>query len=160
MYIEIPKKFKELPVTEGQMLGIGFLYMISNDHGFIPYNINSYDFKKIMGSATVDLDSYNMRYLVQALHVSQINEDNWLIQFRDFKRQDFYKCKDGRGTRSFFKYEIKETRNIAMWCYLIGLYRGSKELIRESNKLFEYPNSLPTLDHHDMSFCNLRIENR
>lgn len=158
MYIEIPKKFENLPVTEGQMLSIAFLYMVSHDNGYIPYNINAYDFKKIMGANTVTIQSYNMRHLSEAIQVSEINDNNWIIQFRDFKREDFYKLRDGTGTRKFVKYKLKETRNIAMWCYLVGLYRGSKDLITESNKMFEYDNAIPTLDKTDMSFCNLRLE--
>ena len=160
MTIEIPEKFKDLEATEGQMLSVAFLYMISHDNGYQPYNINSYDFKKLMGSPLVDLDSYGMRALMSALQVSQINEHNWIIQFRDFHRTDFYKKIDGSGMRKSFMYELKETRNIAMWCYIVGLYRGSKDLIHESHKLFEYEDSLPIFDKTDMSFVNLRLENK
>jgi len=159
MKIQIPAKYKDLKLTEGQTLAVAFLYMVSNDHGFVRYNINSYDFRRIISTGKVEPDGYNMRFLEEAIHISQLNADNWLIQFRDFKREDFYK-NSGKGTRRFHWATIKQPRNIAMWCYLIGLYRGTKDLINESHNLFEYKDCIPSITKEQMSFNNFMIENR
>jgi hypothetical protein len=161
MNIVIPEKYKDLQIPEEQWLIVAFLLMISHEHGWeTPYNINTYDFKKILGGSfgTLEPHTSKLKGLREMIEIKRLNDHNWTIQFRDFNRPDFYRYKDGSGNLRTAHKEITNVRCISMWCYLVGMYRGNKNLITDSERIFEYESAEATIDGTCLTTQNFRID--
>lgn len=159
MNIIIPERFKDTKLLEREAMFIGFMTLIGNEHGWEhQYNICPWDMGKMMNVQGLVLDSPKMDTLKEIFEFTYLNDENWMVKWKDFDQQSWYTYK-GQGTLKHHKYKLTTERNSNMWAYLLGLFRGSKDLVKDSHKIFEHED----VYRHTMNkleIDNFRIENR
>lgn len=125
MKIHLPVKYKDLTITEGEAIVLGFLLQVSYEHGFDNYyNFNSADLQKMIrvNNGQMRFTSKHTDKLREILYMVQLDEFNWSLKWRDFDDSWLRARKNKQGKKyvKAFEYTIKETRSIAIWSYLMG----------------------------------------
>ena len=158
MHINIPVKYKNLQLKETEALVVAFMTMVADEHGFEhAYNMAAEDLRRIMHlCAVVNPSTQAFANLQKIFKFAHLNEDNITLQFRDHARNKEWYTYSGRGVLRNTKYKLNIARNQNMWCYLLGMYRGSKDMIQDSHKLFEHDSIANTMIPLEIN--NFRIE--
>ena len=158
MNINLPEKYKDLQLKETEAIVVAFMTMVAEQHGFEhSYNMASEDLKKIMNLPAAADPSYPVfDNLQKVFKFTYLNENNIMLKFRGHTLNKEWYTYSGRGSLRVAKYKLNTVRNQNMWCYLMGMYRATKDLIQESHKLFEYDSQTNTMTPYEIG--NFRIE--
>lgn len=158
MNIQIPRIYKDLKLKEREAMMVAFMTLVSHEHGWEhDYNISPWDLAKIMHIPGAVLTSDKMDVLKTIFKFTYLNDENWMIRWINTDVKTLYAL-SGRGALKTERYKLTTARNISVWCYLLGLYRGSKNLITDSYKLFENEDNNKTMTVLEED--NFRIEDR
>jgi len=164
MKIAIPKIYEDDKLTEGEKSFLAFMTMVGDDNGFeYFYNMNAGDVKKILGSrlGSIGVHSNKMATIRKYFHVMGYDDNNWAFAWKGFDKKTFYNRPIATFDKPKFKHgmvEINDIRSVQVWCYLLGMYRGSKNLIEDANQIqnLYFKTSRITFDRLEME--NFRIE--
>jgi len=139
MNIAIPKIYVGDKLTEGEASFIAFMTMVGDDNGFdYFYSMNSGDVKKILGSryGQATHQSEKLNNIRKYFHIIALDNHNWSFAWKEFDPKRFHNRKMNIAAKPMVKhgfYNIKTKRAIQIWCYLLGMYRGSKDLVTDGS---------------------------
>lgn len=156
MNVQVPVKYKDLNLRDNDAILVALMIMIAEENGYEhAYYIHAHDLRKILKASTLAPTGYILDNLKNIFELAQWDEDNWSIKFKD-KRKDLF----GRKQLHVYKHKIKSVRNQNLWCYLLGMFRGSLsgELIETTTERFPH---IPVNGGTSMSrfhMYNFRIE--
>jgi hypothetical protein len=156
MNIIIPRYYRDLGLTEREAVLVAFMVIIAHEHGWEHnYNISPYDINKILDTLKGEIDNGKLTRLKEVFQFTYLNDSNWMIKWKGWSPKWYTKIGSFRG----HKYKLEDTRNQRLWCYLLGLYRGSKDLVEDSKRLFEHED-LYNRAMSPIEIDNFKIENR
>ena len=161
MNINLPEKYKELQLKENEAVLVAFMAMIADEHGFEhAYNISCADLRKILNysGAKVHPSVPSFDTLKKIFKLVYLNEDNMTLQFLDHARNKEWYTYSGRGILRVMQYKLTKPRNQNLWCYLLGMYRASKDLVQDSHKVFEHMDTEYAHTMNRLESINFRIE--
>lgn len=157
MNIIIPSLYKDLLLTEREAVVVAFMTLVAHDHGWEHnYNISPYDINKILDTSRGELDSRKLDRLKEIFQFTYLNDENWMLKWKDYNPKTFL---TRTGAFRMHKYWLENARNQRVWCYLLGLYRGSKDLVTDSTRVFEHED-LYAKSMTKIEIDNFRIEDR
>lgn len=156
MNILVPQKYKDLKLRDNDAILVALMVLIAEEHGYEnEYYIHTHDIHKILRVTNLSPTGYILNNIRNVFEFGQWNEDNWSIRFKD-SRKDLF----GRKRLMTYKHKITSVRNQNLWCYLLGMFRGSLsgELIETTTEHFphipvKHGTSMSRLHTH-----NFRIE--
>jgi len=161
MNINIPARYKDLELKENDAMVVSLMAMIADEHGFEhAYNICSDDLRKIMNfnGAKVHPSVPSFDTLKKIFKIVYLNDNNMTLQFLDHARNKSWYTYSGRGILRVMQYKLTKPRNQNLWCYLLGMYRASKDLVQDSHKVFEHMDTEYAHTMNRMESINFRIE--
>lgn len=164
MYIQVPLKYKDSKLNEGDAMVAAYLTMINDRYGWEDYYvINSYDFKRLYSDRaySAQSDSNIFSKLREHMYIIGLDQHNWALKFKYKNVNEFVQNRGVKKMPITFKYKIKNTRSIMVWCFLMGQWSSEKEIVNVECKDIlphkESQRSLQRLQHLNFQPDNLNV---
>ena len=156
MNIQIPKKYKDTKLKETEGMLLAFMTLMAEDNGYEHvYYIHSHDLRKILNTTNLSPTGYQLKKLKEIFNIGEWDENNWSIQFKDKPASFLGRKFKGNQKTQQVRFKLKLQRNEKLWCYLFGMFMGSKagKLIETTTETFPHvPRDLGT----NMTLIQLR----
>ncbi len=156
MNVNVPEKYKGLKLRDNDAMLVALMIMIAEEGGYEhQYYIHAHDLRKILKTPSLSPTGGLLDNLKNIFEIGQMNDDNWCIRFKEDRN-----ALSGRKNLQLYRHKIKSVRNQNLWCYLLGMFKGSLvgELIETTTENFPHAPVHNGTHMTQLESRNFRIE--